>query len=145
MHIQKEKVVQKKNDSQKEEGDLKRRQSGKEGGDFGYWKHTGSERRPWRSEPMVWVRDMVARRTKPTAGVGLEGLRDRDVLQKQFSHNNMFILTSKPLPPEKGNSEHLHSQDPTGHSALFLEQQQLPARNGSGDGAPHWGREQATL
>lgn len=60
---------------------MKRRQSGKEGGDLGYWKYTGSGGRLWRLEPMVWVRDMVARRTKPTAaaGVGLEGLRDRGV------------------------------------------------------------------
>lgn len=70
----KEKVVQKKNNSQKEEEDLKRRGSGKEGGDLGYWKYTGSEGKSWRSEPMVWVRDMVVRRTKPTAaaGMGLE-------------------------------------------------------------------------
>lgn len=72
--MQKEKVVQKKNDAQKEEKDLKRRGSGKEGGDLGYWKYTGSEGRSWRSEPMVWVTDMAARMTKPTAaaGMGLE-------------------------------------------------------------------------
>lgn len=58
----------------KRKKDLKRRESGKEGGDLGYWKYTGSEGRPWRTETKVWVRDMVVRRTKPTAaaGVGLE-------------------------------------------------------------------------
>lgn len=93
--MQKEKVVQKKNDSQKEEEDLKRRRgSGKEGEDLGYWKYTGSGGRPWRSEPTVWVRDTVVRRTAYScswSGVR-KGLRDRGV-QKQFSHDNIFILT----------------------------------------------------
>lgn len=65
-------MMQKKNDSQKEEEDLKRRGSGKEGEDLGCWKYTGSGGRPWRPEPMVWVRDVVVRRTKPAAGVGLQ-------------------------------------------------------------------------
>lgn len=92
--MQKEKVVQKKNDSQKEEEDLKRRGSGKEGEDLGYWKYTENGGRPWRSEPMVWVRDTGVRRTAYScswSGVR-KGLRDRGV-QKQFSHDNIFILT----------------------------------------------------
>lgn len=77
MQTLKEKVMQKKKKySQKEEEDLKRRGSGKEGGDLGYWKYTGSEGRPWRSEPMVWVRDVVVRRTKPTAAAGVVLERD---------------------------------------------------------------------
>lgn len=90
--MQKEKVVQKKNDSQKEEEDLKRRGSGKEGEDLSYWKYTESGGRPWRSEPMVWVRDTVVRRTACSWSGVRKGLRDRGV-QKQFSHDNIFILT----------------------------------------------------
>lgn len=44
-------MMQKKNDSQKEEEELKRRGSGKEGGDLGYWKYTEVEEDPGDQSP----------------------------------------------------------------------------------------------